>query len=143
MERAKAEFGLFDPVASSDWESYNEERTAAEEIMEDLGDDEEESELFVDAVKDMVRSALGSDRIGDEDCEKIVNAISLTGCDICWDMDDVSGSFSLSDLTMPLYRFGTLMLSPEFIQSHRPNQSTFTSLFIIGSDGRQSNGCTL
>ena len=104
-----------------------------------------DSEPFIDAVKNIVRSALGSNRIGDEDRDRIVNAISLTSCDVCWDdTDKVSDSFYLClTLTMPLYRFGALILSPEFIQSHRLNQSTFTSLFIIGSDGRQSNGCTL
>ena len=95
FERAKAEFGLFDPVASSDWESYNKERTAAEEIMGAL-ESGCDSEPFIDAVKNIVRSALGSNRIGDEDRDRIVNAISLTSCDVCWDdTDKVSDSFYL------------------------------------------------
>ena len=50
-----------------------------------------EVEPFVSAVRDSIHSVLGSNLIGNEDCEKIVNAVSLTHCNITWeDIDQVS-----------------------------------------------------
>ena len=90
FKHTKVKFSLFDPIASSDWQLYNKECNSAGEIMENIEGDLK-VEPFVSAVRDGIHSALGSDLIGNEDCEKIVNAVPLTHCNITWeDIDQVS-----------------------------------------------------
>ena len=85
------------------WQKRGKSRNnSAGEIMENIEGDLE-MEPFVSAVRDGIHSALGSDLIGDEDCEKIVNAISLTHCNITWeDIDQVSHLYFCYDTAQGL-----------------------------------------